>query len=157
MESTRQTVHDIMSLGRAAHFTRQAGVMDPIQALKNRLARHSELRFTSTATSVFVEPPTDDGFAVSLLSSPNDYVVHFDGWHEHFSTPEKALDCFAFGFSGKARVAITYRGRTPVKWVLEHLNEGEWRADSEVGHFFIPFWLRPRVVYRQNPDLLPTA
>ena len=80
--------------------------------------------------------------------------MHFDGWHEHFESAQPALDCFAFAFSGKARLAITYRGRTPVKWVLEHLDEDGWHADSEVWHFFVPFWFRPTIVYRQNPNVL---
>ena len=91
---------------------------------------------------------------MSFRRSPNEFVVHFDGWHEHFESVERALDCFAFGFSGKARIAVTYRGRIPVKWVLESLDDDGWHADSEVGHFLVPFWFRPKVVYRQNPNLL---
>jgi len=101
-----------------------------------------------------VAPTTPDGFAVSFHASSNEFVVHFDGWHEHFESAQPALDCFAFAFSGKARLAITYRGRTPVKWVLEHLDEDGWHADSEVWHFFVPFWFRPTIVYRQNPNVL---
>jgi hypothetical protein len=128
--------------------------MDPIQEIKNRLADRPELRFTATDSSITVSAPTPDGFAVSFHRLSNEFVVHFDGWHEHFESARSALDCFAFGFSGKARVAVTYRGRIPVKWVLEHLDDDGWHADSEVGHFVVPFWSRPKVVYRQNPNLL---
>ena len=131
--------------------------MDPIQEIKKRLAHHPELRFTATSTSITVAPSTPDGFAVSCHSSAREFVVNFDGWHEHFDSAQAALDCFAFAFSGKSRLAITYRGRTPVKWVLEHLEDGGWHADSEVGHFLIPFWFPPKVVYRQNPNVLRAA
>jgi|SRR5712671_6990855 len=127
--------------------------MDPIERLKAKLAKHPELKFTSTRTSVKVAAPSG-GFSVSLYASPEDYVVHFDGWHQHFSSTDQALDCFAFAYSSECRLAITYRGGTPVKWVLEYLKEGRWQVDSEVGHFLIPFWLRPHVVYKQNPNLL---
>jgi hypothetical protein len=127
--------------------------MDPIEELKKKLAKHPELMFTSTRTSVTVAAPSG-GFSVSFNASSKDCVVHFDGWHEHFSSTDKALECFAFAYSGECRLAITYRGRTPVRWVLEYLKEGRWQVDSEVGHFLIPFWLRPHVVYKQNPNLL---
>jgi hypothetical protein len=106
---------------------------------------------------VEIDAPSSDGFAVCLRAAPNDYVVHFEGWHEHFSSADEALECIAFAYSGKCRLAITYRGRTPVKWVLESLEDDNWVADSEVGHFLIPFWRRPRVVYRQNPKALEAA
>jgi hypothetical protein len=128
--------------------------MDPIREIKDRLADHPELRFTATDDSITVQAPTPDGFAVSFIRLSNAFLVHFDGWHEHFESAGPALECFAFGFSGKARVAVTYRGRIPVKWVLEYLEDDRWHIDSEVGHFLVPFWLRPKIVYRQNPNLL---
>ena len=128
--------------------------MDPIREIKDRLGDHPELRFTTTDSSVTVPAPTPNGFSVSFHQLSNEFIVHFDGWHEHFESAKPAFDCFLFGFSGKARVAVTYRGRTPVKWVLEHLDNDGWHVDSEVGHLFIPFWFRPKVVYRQNPKRL---
>jgi hypothetical protein len=131
--------------------------MDPIAELERRLAKHPELRFEATASSVAVQAPSPEGFAVSFVVSGTECTVHFEGWHEDFTSVEQALDCFAFAFSGRSRLAITYRGRIPVKWVLEHLEEGAWQADSEVGHFLVPFWKPKRVVYRQNPMLLRDA
>jgi hypothetical protein len=94
---------------------------------------------------------------VSLYASPPSYTVHFEGWHEDFESPEQALNCFAFAFSGECRLAITYRGRFPVKWVLEYLREGCWYPESEVGLLLVPFWRPARVEYRQNPNLLAAA
>lgn len=131
--------------------------MDPIQRLQERLARYPALRFRTTAVSVHVEAPHEDGFSVSFHSSSPGYVVSYDGWHERFDSADQALECFAFAYSGQCRLAITYRGRVAVKWVREHLSDGDWRADSEVGLLLVPFWLRPRVVHRQNPNLLADA
>ena len=131
--------------------------MDPIQQLKQRLERHPELKFRITSNSVVVGSPSVNGFGVSFHASSLAYVVHFDGWHEHFVSADDALDCFAFAYSGRCRLAVTYRGRVPVKWVLEHFNGVEWLTESEVGHFFVPFWRKARVEYRQNPDVLRAA
>ena len=131
--------------------------MEPIQQLTERLAQHPELKFSATATFVRVEAPSTDGFSVSFYSSSKGYTVHFDGWHEHFDSADEALECVAFAYSGQCRLAISYRGRVAVRWVLEFMNDGTWQAESEVGHFFVPFWLPPRVVYRQNPHLLTAA
>ena len=131
--------------------------MNPIDRLVERLAKHPELRFTATATAVEIEPPTPEGFAVTLHSANTAYSVSFDGWHEHFQSGDEALDCVAFAYSGRSRLATMYRGRIPVKWVMESYDDGRWRAVSEIGHFFVPFWLRPRVVYRQNPNLLAAS
>jgi hypothetical protein len=67
------------------------------------------------------------------------------------------LNCVAFAFSGHARLAITYRGNTAVKWVLEHLVNGDWRPASETGNLLVPFWQEAHVVYRQNPTLINPA
>jgi hypothetical protein len=125
--------------------------MDPIAALKETLARHPELKFVETATGIFVEAPSDDGFKVSFQTFGDEHIVHFDGWHEHFSSLKDAMDCFAFGLSGRARLAITYRGTTPVKWVLEHLVGEQWNVESETGRLLAPFWKATKVVYKRNP------
>jgi hypothetical protein len=133
--------------------------VNPLAELKAKLARYPQLRFVETPTSLRIEAPTETGFSVSLdaVAVPNEYVVYFDGWHEHFQSPEEALHCVAFAFSGQARLAITYRGNTAVKWVLEHQVNGEWRAVSETGNLLVPFWQEPHVVYRQNPTLIKPA
>lgn len=131
--------------------------MNPIDELVDRLAKHPELRFTATATAVEIESPTPEGFAVSLHVSESKYIVSFEGWHEHFESGEEALNCVVFAYSGCCRLAVTFRGRIPVKWAMESCDDGRWSADSEVGHFFVPFWSRPRVVHRQNPNLFAAA
>jgi hypothetical protein len=80
--------------------------------------------------------------------------VRFDDWHDHFASGEEALDWVGFAYSGQCRLAITYRGRLAVKWVVESFGDGQWIAEREFGHILVPFWLSPRIVYRQNPNLL---
>ena len=51
--------------------------------------------------------------------------MYFEGWHQHFASPDEALNWFAMGLiSGICRLTVTYRGSTPVSFTLE-LREGE--------------------------------
>ena len=131
--------------------------MNPLVQVKERLLRHPELRFVETATSIDIQPPSADGFGVGIRVVPHGYIVSFEGWHEEYATAEEALNCVAFAFSGESRLAVTYRGPVPVKWSLERLHGGQWYLESETGLILQPFWLRRRVVYRKNPNLLDPA
>jgi hypothetical protein len=110
-------------------------------------ARHADLRYTEADGTIVVHAPVAGGFDVSISE---ELVVGFDGWHEHFETPEEALECFAFGFSDQCRLKVTYRGRFACKWTLESLEDGRWVEDSTTGLVFFPFWRAARVEYRQN-------
>ena len=109
--------------------------------------KHADLRYTESAGTIVVHAPVPGGFDVSISE---DLVVGYDGWHEHFDTPDKALECFAFGFSDRCRLKVTYRGKFAYRWTLESLEGGQWVEDSTTGLLLFPFWRRPRVEYRQN-------
>lgn len=121
------------------------GVLDTVRdSLKTK---HADLRYTEANGTIVVHAPTPNGFDVSISE---DLIVGYDGWHERFETPEKALECFAFGFSGRCRVKVTYRGKSAYRWTLESLEDGQWVEDSTTGMLFFPFWRSERVEYRQN-------
>ncbi len=124
--------------------------MDVIARVQAKLANYPELRYTATADSIRAEPVDDSGFAVSLHVVAGKFVVHFDGWHEEFTSEDEAVNCFALGISGACRLAVTYRGSTPTKWVLETQQNDSWLPDSETALFLFPFWRRPRVVFKRN-------
>ena len=109
--------------------------------------KHAELRYTEANGTIIVHAPTPNGFDVSISE---DLIVGYDGWHEHFDSPDKALECFAFGFSDQCRLKVTYRGKFAYKWTLESLVDGQWVEDSTTGLLFFPFWRSPRVQFRQN-------
>lgn len=120
-------------------------VLDKIRdSLKTK---HPDLRYTEADGKLLVHAPTPNGFDVSISQ---DLTVSYDGWHEHFDSPEKALECFAFGVSDQCRLKVTYRGKFPHKWALESLQDGQWVEDSTTGLLFFPFWRSPRVEFRQN-------
>ena len=103
--------------------------------------------------STTVEPLTADGFPVSLTEGAGEWVVAFDGWHEHFTSEDEALNCFAFGLSDRCRLRVHFRGSYPHRWTVEHRTGAGWREDSTTGRLFFPFWRRSRVEYRQNSVL----
>ncbi len=122
--------------------------MNVLDRVRERLrTKHPDLRFTDANGTIVVHAPAPGGFDVSISA---DLVVGFDGWHEHFDTPERALDCFAFGFSDRCRLKVTYRGSFACRWTLESIEDGQWVEDSTTGLLFFPFWRAPRVEYRQN-------
>lgn len=124
--------------------------MAAVQRIVERLQEHSALTYRADAKTVTVEPPSADGFPVSLTEEMGEWVVSFDGWHEHFASEEEALNCFTFGLSDRCRLRIHYRGSFPYRWAVEEQINGGWREESATGVLLFPFWRRPRVEYRQN-------
>jgi hypothetical protein len=124
--------------------------MSAIERIIERLQRHPDLVYRVTGRTVTVDPPTAEGFAVSLTEGTDEWVVGFDGWHEHFTSEDEALNCFAFGLSDRCRLRVHRRGSFPYRWTVEERTDDGWREDSTTGLLFFPFWRRSRVEYRQN-------
>lgn len=120
------------------------------QVRDNLKANHSSLRCTEAAGTIIVHALTPGGFDVSISE---ELIVGYNGWHEQFSTPEEALECFAFGFSDRCRLRVHYCGRRAYKWTVESLEDGRWVEGSTTGLIFIPFWRSRRIEYRQNSPL----
>ncbi len=124
--------------------------MDAIAKAKAKVAGYPRVRYSEAAGSIEVEPQDESGFTVGLRVHGGGFTVRFDGWHEEFTSENEALSCFAFGLSEACRLAVTYHGSMPTKWVVESLRGGAWVPDSETGLLLFPFWRRKRVVYRRN-------
>ena len=122
--------------------------MSVLEKVRDRLrTKHADLRYTEANGTITVHAPVPAGFDVWISE---ELIVGYDGWHEHFDTPEKALECFAFGFSDQCRLRVSYRGKFAHKWTLESLVGGQWVEDSTTGLLFFPFWRTARVEYLQN-------
>lgn len=65
--------------------------------IKAKLTGYQEVRYSETPRSFKVHPADESGFTVGLELSRTRVTVNFDGWHEEFSSEDKALECFAFG------------------------------------------------------------
>lgn len=119
-----------------------------LDQVRDRLRdRHPGVRFTDAGGRIIVHPSNANGFDVTIDAG---LTVAFDGWHEQFTSPTDALNCFAFGLSDRCRLKVTLRGLLAHKWTVESLDGGRWVEHSTTGLLFYPFWRAPRVEYRQN-------
>lgn len=130
--------------------------MGAVERITERLQRHPELVYRVFGGGITVEPPTADGFRISLIEGAGEWVVWFDGWHERFTSEDEALNCFMFGLSDRCRLRVHYRGSFPYRWTVEERVGDGWREDSTTGLLIFPFWRRPRIAYRQNA-IIPKA
>lgn len=121
-------------------------VLDRVRDYLKTKERH----YDDADGTIRVHAAAPDGFDVSVSE---DLCVGYDGWHERFDTPEQALECFAFGLSGRSRLKVTYRGEFACKWTVESLEGGHWVEGSTTGLLFVPFWRTPRIEYLQNGEL----
>lgn len=127
------------------HDEHPVSVLDQV---RDGLKKHRpDLRYAEPAGMIVVPASAPNGFDVSISE---DLRVGYDGWHEHFGTPDEAIECFALGLSNRCRLRVTYRGDSACKWTLELLEDGCWVEGSTTGLLFFPFWRAPRVEYRQN-------
>ena len=127
--------------------------MNAIQKIKAKLSAYPDIQYSESADGIVVHPRDRSGFTVGLRITPSGFTVHFEGWHDEFTSEDEALNCFAFGLSPKCRLAIVLRGDTETKWVVEGFENGAWTPDSETGLLLQPFWRSARVEYRQNQVL----
>jgi hypothetical protein len=124
--------------------------VNPIALVQARLAKYPHVRFAADESSVRIHSEDAGGFEIGLFADGGAWVVHFDGWHEHFPTGAEALNCVAFGLSPSCRLKVTYRGSFPASWTVQSLEDGRWVIFGTTGVLLFPFWRSPRVEYRQN-------
>ena len=124
--------------------------METFARLREKLAAHPTARIDETGQALTVLPSTPTGFPVTLRRIGAGYQVSFEGWHEDFDAEDDAIACFGFGLSNRCRLAITFRGTSPVQWTVESLRDATWTPDSTTGLLFTPFWRAKRVEYRSN-------
>jgi hypothetical protein len=124
--------------------------MGAVQRIAEKLQRYPELAYQIATSTIAIDPPTADGFRVSLTEGAGEWVVGFDGWHEHFTSEEEALNCFSFGLSDRCRLRVHYRGSLPYRWTVEESTDGGWRECSTTGLLSFRFWRRIRIKYLQN-------
>jgi hypothetical protein len=128
------------------------GHTSPLDAIREKLRAHPELHAEEEPGRIVVAAQGAEGFDVWFFCDGDGYTVGFAGWHETFSAGDvqEALDCFAFGLSGQARLRVHRRGGLDYRWTLESLENGVWHRDSTTCLLFFPFWRRKSVRYLRN-------
>lgn len=123
--------------------------MGAISQLKDALALNS-IPFVEEGAMITVKARTNDGFDVSMIEEADETIVFYEGWHEHFSSPEEAIKCFMFGLTSSCRICVTQRGRKAHKWTLEAFEDGAWVSYGTTGLLLFPFWKPSTTKYLQN-------
>jgi hypothetical protein len=121
-----------------------------IEKIKEKLEKYPQVKKNIGKNYLIIYPETKNGFQVRIDVGTSKYTVSFNGWHEEFSNPEKALNCFAFGLSEECRLKVHTRGNFEYKWEVESQKENQWVSDSETGLIFSPFWRKKKIKYLQN-------
>lgn len=120
-----------------------------IERIKEKLTKYPLCKYAATTTSLQTEP-ADGGFSVGVRIGKGEIVVNFEGWHEHFTAEEDALNCFAFGLSEDCRLEVAYRGDLAVSWTVQSETDAGWVSDSTSGMVLTPFWRSRSVRHLQN-------
>ena len=126
--------------------------MNILEEIKNRIKKYPELELIHEEDTITIKALSLNGFDVWFYNGKDEYIVGFDGWHEHFkkNDTKSALDCFIFGLSNQCRLKVTSRGGKTYKWTIESLENGEWITYSTTGSLWIKFWNTPVVKYLSN-------
>ena len=129
--------------------------MQALDKLREKLAAHPQITVRDEGREITVLAICKDGFDVAFSADDTGFTVCLGPWHEHFEPADEqsALEYFAFGLSGEARLRVKSKGGEDYSWTLEALEDGEWRSYSTTALFFFPYWRRRRVRYLQNVAL----
>ncbi|MEL6196961.1 MAG: hypothetical protein AAFT19_03855, partial [Pseudomonadota bacterium] len=115
-------------------------MIDWNEELIGKLQKYRDFDLDLQSISLSVKCHNPSSFLVSITQMEDEFQVDFDGWHEHFTSFSDASNCFVFGLSPEARLAVTFRGRMECAWTLQSREEGEWLDDSTTGLLLFPFW-----------------
>jgi hypothetical protein len=124
--------------------------MTAIEIIKEKLNKYPHVKYKIKGSHIEILPMDETGFAVSLEENNGEYIVFFEGWHEHFTNQQEAINCVAFGLSDSCRLKVIRRSGKPYKWIVEHFNNGTWKKDSETGLLIFSFWKKRTKKIYQN-------
>jgi len=128
--------------------------MSLINEIKYKLQKYPSLSYSESENSITIHTPNrETGFDISLyidIGEYKAYTVAFGNWHGPFDTEEEAGEFVAFGLSNECRVREIFRGKSPCKWVIESLQNGNWIMKQETGLLFFPFWKKKTEKIYQN-------
>ena len=122
--------------------------MSVLDAVESELKKYPKIKYIKNDDSIVIAPEEETGFEIIFFENEN--IVHFKGWHEHFSSVDEAINCIKFGLSSNCRLKEFSRGEHPYKWVVEYLENGDWIEDSETGMPTICFWKKKSIKTYKN-------
>jgi len=70
----------------------------------------------------------------------NEITLLAGAWHEHFERPCELQEFLEKLFVGSIQVVVKHRGKTPVAYQLQLVDNGTPKVLSQSGMIFSPFW-----------------
>lgn len=131
---------------------RELGVVKEVVDL---LKKYPQIKFERRGEdSVLVPPTSAEGFPVLIEQIwEGHYAVSFGGWQKDFSSLEEAVACFVMGLSNHCRLKVESKGKKPVRWTVEQLENAGWKEVSSRGSWAPLSFKEPVTSYLMN-DLL---
>lgn len=120
------------------------------ETIRTKLDKYTGFDAEVGETHIIIACQNAESFDVSFHAEGDNFLVGFDGWHEHFDAEDDALNCFAFGLSKECRLKVVKRGQMECSWTVQSQESEVWVDDTTTGLIFIPFWRSAQVEYRQN-------
>ena len=124
--------------------------MRAIDDLKARLEGRSDVSVEVKDDWLTVRCPAARGYEVSFWEADDEWVVFYEGWHEHFDSPEKAVQCFWDGLTGDYRIKVFKRGGKAYRWTLEIKSDGRWVSNGTT-ITASRLWKKRTIEYLANP------
>jgi hypothetical protein len=133
---------------------RECGVLNEVLDL---LKKYPQIKFEGREDSVLVPPTSPEGYPVLIEQIwEGHWAVSFGGWQKDFSNIEEAVACFVMGLSNHCRLKVETKGKKPVRWTLEQLENADWKEISSRGSWS-PLSFKPPVTAYLINDLLSQA
>jgi hypothetical protein len=115
------------------------------------LKKYPQIKFEQRDYSVLVPPAGPEGFPVLIEQIwEGHYAVSFGGWQQDFSNIEEAVACFVMGLSNHCRLKVESKGKKPVRWTLEQLENADWKEISSRGSWSAQIFKQPVTSYLIN-------
>jgi hypothetical protein len=121
-----------------------------VERIVDWLRRYPQVRYEVTAGGILIHLVSANGFAVGLRRDEQDWIVTFDGQHDHFDEDEAAFQYVIGGLTGAYRLKVYARGNFVYTWIVEARHGDSWIEKSRTVIPIFPFWRKRQILYLQN-------
>ena len=127
-----------------------------VKEVVDLLQKYPQVKFERRGEdSVLVPPTSAEGFPVMIEQIwEGHYAVSYGGWQKDFSSLEEAVACFVMGLSNHCRLKVETKGKKPVRWTVEQLENAGWKEISSRGGSWAPLSFKEPVTSYLMNDLL---
>jgi hypothetical protein len=131
-------------------------MIDIVNDIENLLDNFSGFEKKSDNQSITVYPNDKNGFLVSLIVEPGEYIVQWGPCHHHFDnnfdydTMQRGVDLFWAGLSDITRLLAYSKGNKEYNWIFQIKEDSEWKTVDNTMVILNQFWLKKTEKIYQN-------